>query len=149
MHLPYHLKAILRTGNQVVAPVPIDRRGWYAWIWVSPKMRSGLTYRQQLEEWTRTRLADGMYDDIIESFQIRYTELSEWHLQEKWAWDLDAAMKERPVEDWILEVRDEDTLLRVLMSRLRHLDDLKRPDQVSYPFPPTNWTKRIKLEDIL
>jgi hypothetical protein len=111
-------------------------------------MRCGLTYHEQLEEWTRTREALGRYDDEIASFTVRYTELSDWHLQPKWEWDLDISMSDRPVEDWFVAIPDKSTLVKFLALRLSDLNELRTPAEVDYPDPPTNDTRWIALSEI-
>ena len=148
MPLPKHIENFLHRGLDLAAKVQTKRAGWSAWIFVHPNMKSGLTYSQQLEEWTRTREARGPYDDAIASFTVRYTELSDWHLQPEFEWDMAIAMSQRPVEDWFLSIPDKDTLANFLESRIGHLDALRFPREVNYPQPPTNYTQWKSLADI-
>ena len=149
LELPERIKYDLHKGNILSANIPIDRDGWYAWISIEPIMKCGYSFSAQLEEWTRTRIAKGRYDDRIEKFYFRYIELSDWHLAEEWSWDMDIAMEERPVTDWITEIEDIDLLIRLISFWLKDLNKLYRPHQVNYPWPPMNLTKQRRVEDII
>src|SRR4028119_398647 len=110
MRLPSTVYTLLHRGQELAAEVPCTRPDWRAWVWVCPIMKSGKTYAQVQEERTRTRLASS-YDDTIAHFQIRYVELSSWHLADEWVNDLDVAIKERPIVDKIFQVDDERALV--------------------------------------
>ncbi len=98
-------------------------------------MKSGKTYAQVQAEWTRTRLASS-YDDTIARYQIRYVELSDWHLADEWAADLDIAIEQRPIIDKTMEVESEDALVETLSAWLSDLSQLQSPSAVHYPYPP-------------
>ncbi len=98
-------------------------------------MKSGKTYAQVRAEWTRTRLAS-FYDGTILCYQIRYVELSDWHLADEWAADLDVAIEQRPIIDKTMDVEDEATLVEVLSAWLSDLSQLQSPSAVHYPYPP-------------
>lgn len=86
--------------------------GGDAWICVKPV--AGRTYAQAIEEWTRTGLAKASYDDTIAHFIVRYFELSDWHLYDRWYFDLDLAIKEQPIVDELTTASDDMDLERLL-----------------------------------
>jgi hypothetical protein len=97
-------------------------------------MLCGTTYAQMREEWTRERRAAGRYDDTIDFFRVRYVELTEWHLA--WDWDLDLAIRERPILDIDEIATTEEELERILARWLRDPAQLRAPASVHYPDPP-------------
>ena len=82
MAFPSDVATLLHQGHTLAARSSW-REGWHAWAWVRPVMRCGSTFREAVEEWSRTRQSDGAYDDCIERFQVRYVELSDWHLDDR------------------------------------------------------------------
>ena len=48
-------------------------------------------------ECTLKGVASGFYDETIVRFQVRYVELSDWHLADSWFFDLDIAIEQRPI----------------------------------------------------
>ena len=111
------------------------REDWRAWVWVRPHMKLGKTLGQVQAEWTRTRVA-APYNDTIARYEVRYVELSEWHLADEWANDLDIAIEQRPIVDKTFEVEDEGALVEALSQWLPDLGQLRNPALVQYPYPP-------------
>src|SRR5687768_15777960 len=122
MRLPISVHTALHQGLELAAEIPCSRSGWHAWVWVRPILKCGKTLAQVQAEWTRTRLASRYdYDDTIERFEIRYAELSDWHLADEWATDLDLAIEQRPIVDNTTEVVDEAALVEVVSVWLSDL----------------------------
>ncbi len=128
--------ALLHQGCTLAARVPARREGWRAWVWLRPVMRCGRTFREAVREWTRTRYATGSYDEGIDRFQVRYVELSEWHLEERWILDMDIAIRERPIVDEWREVVTETELTELLAVWGVESGSLDDPARVNYPNPP-------------
>ena len=139
MALPQTVQALLHRGEVLAAELPARRDGWRAWICVKPVMKDGRTYAQAIEEWTRTRVAETLYDDTIAHFIIRYVELSEWHLDVRWYFDLDLAIRELPIVDEWTTASDETDLERLLGRWLPDAIRLQAPAAVDYPDPPVAW----------
>jgi hypothetical protein len=136
MALPPEVLALLRQGRILAARVPARQEGWHAWVWVRPVMRCGRTFQDAVREWTRTRSAAGSHDETIDGFEVRYVELSDWHLDDQWLWDLDLAIRERPiVDEWRVIIAEAELaqLLAIWGVESESLDD---PIRVDYPHPP-------------
>src|SRR5205085_234262 len=97
MAIPPEMLSLLRQGEALAARAPALREGWSAWVWVRPLMRGGRTFRDAVRDWTLSRAASAPYDEEIERFEVRYVELSDWHLDDRWLMDLDVAIRERPI----------------------------------------------------
>lgn len=136
MALPQRVNDLLHRGEVLAAEVPSERDGWRAWICVKPVMKAGRTYAQAIEEWTRTGMAEASYDDTIAHFIVRYVELSDWHLDDRWYFDLDLATKERPIVDELTTASDDMDLERWLKQWLPDAAGLQAPSAVDYPDPP-------------
>ncbi len=136
MALPSEIAMLLHQGRTLAVRVNVAREGWHAWAWVRPVMRCGSTFREAVEGWSRTRQSDGAYDDVIERFQVRYVELSDWHLDDRWFWDMDLAIRERPITDDWREVATEEELTQLLVGWGVDVSLLSEPTQVGYPDPP-------------
>jgi len=83
------------------------------------------------------------------AFVVRYTRLSNVHLEAEERGDLDVAMRAKPAEDWEVFVPDVDRLERVLAIHLEHPEVLRIPVEVGYPEPPAGIAKSRTLEDVL
>jgi hypothetical protein len=136
MVLPQKVKDLFHRGEVLAAEVTAERAGWRAWICVKPIMNAGRTYAQAIEEWTRTGVAEVAYDDTISHFIVRHVELSEWHLDDRWYFDLDLAIKERPIVDEWTTAADDTALEHLLKRWLPYADVLQAPRSVDYPDPP-------------
>lgn len=136
MALPSEITALLLQGHTLAARVPLGREGWHAWAWVRPVMRCGHGFQEAVQDWTRTRQASGPYDDRIERFQVRYVELSDWHLDDRWFLDMDIAIHERPIRDDWREVSTEAEVAEVLAAWGVDSSLLDHPARVGYPDPP-------------
>jgi hypothetical protein len=136
MTLAPEIMALLHQGRTLAARAIPRRKGWHAWIWVRPLMRCGRTFQQAIEEWTRTRHAAAQYDGTIQRFQVRYVELSDRHLEDRWFRDMDLAIRERPVVDEWQEVTTEVELAELLTSWGVDSCSLDDPMKVNYPDPP-------------
>ena len=93
-------------------------------------MKAGRSYAQAIEEWTRTRVAEGSYDDTIAHFIVRHVQLSDWHLDDRWYFDLDLAIKERPIIDEWTTATDETDLVRLLKQWLPDATGLQAPSAI-------------------
>jgi hypothetical protein len=122
-------------GESLEAEVTASRPGWRAWVVVEPVMRGGRSYKQALEEWTPTRVHATPYDPTIQWLEVRYVELSEWHLDERWRWDLDLAIRERPTIDQTARATTMDELERMLEARQVDPDTLCELRASDYPDP--------------
>ena len=140
MVLPESVQTSLHRGEALAAELPRPRDGWRAWVWIKPIMKAGRTYAETLEEWTKTRVAHSNYDDTISYFVVRYVELSEWHLDDRWYFDLDLAIKERPIVDKLMRASDDTALERVLSQWLADPSRLGSPSAADYPDPPLQST---------
>ena len=136
MVLPERIETLLHRGEALAAELPRPRDGWRAWVWIKPMMKSGRTYAEALEEWTRTRVAQASYDGTISYFVVRYVELSEWHLDDRWYFDLDLAIKERPIVDKVTTASNQTELEHVLTQWLVDPTRLGSPSAADYPDPP-------------
>ncbi|RYG75341.1 hypothetical protein EON80_01015 [bacterium] len=137
MSVPSSIATLLHRGKALAAEVHCQRPDWRAWVWVQPVMKNGKTLAQAQEEWTRTRSAT-LYDDTIDFYRIRYVELSQWHLSDEWFWDLDIAIKERPIVDENRIAESEAALEEILSVWLPELSQLTTPGSVDYPDPPSS-----------
>jgi hypothetical protein len=99
-------------------------------------MRCGRTFKEAVHEWTRVGCASGPYDDTIERFQARYVEPSDWHLEDRWYWDMDVAIRPRPIVDEWREVVTEAQLAELLVAWGVDGSSLDHPERVHYPNPP-------------
>ncbi|HMZ80975.1 MAG TPA: hypothetical protein PLL06_14835 [Acidobacteriota bacterium] len=66
-------------------------------------------------------VASGFYDETIVRFQVRYVELSDWHLADSWFFD---------------EAKDRIELVQLLSRWITDLNALKPAFAVRYPYPP-------------
>ncbi len=136
MALPENVQTLLHRGEPLAAELPMPREGWRAWVWIKPVMKAGRTYAQTLEEWTRTGVARASYDETISHFIVRYVELSEWHLDDRWYFDLDLAIRDRPIVDRSTTASNEMELEQMLSQWLSDPTRLESPSAVDYPDPP-------------
>jgi hypothetical protein len=137
MPLPQRLKNAMHNGEDQAVRLPDPRPGWRAWVWVRPWMKSGKTYAQVRAEWSLRRVTPQRYDPTVESYTVRYLELSEWHIAQDL--EIDRAMAHQPVEDIQIEVKDEAELEQVLSRWVPDLSHFRSPRAVRYPNPPLKY----------
>lgn len=136
MPLPLKVDNALRLGQNLAAIVTTTRPDWHGWVWVNPVMKIGKTYAQYVSECTLKGVASGFYDETIVRFQVRYVELSDWHLADSWFFDLDVAIEQRPIIDESYEAKDRIELVQLLSRWITDLNALKPAFAVRYPYPP-------------
>lgn len=125
--LPAETRNTLRYGEPMAAIVPAIRNSWRAWVYVRPELndsRNGHGFPLPLNN-----------DEDIQ-YTVRRVELSEWHLDEKWAWDLDVAIEQQPILDEVIKVQDDTSLEAVLRRWSCDPADLSAPNFTAYPYPP-------------
>ncbi len=132
--LPVEILTTLRYGEALAASVPASRAGWRAWVYVRPRFA---------DSDTRTVFPLPMNDDTSVRFSARRVELSEWHLDERWYWDMDIAIRERPILDQTFECENEIELEKQLLAWSCKPASLKLPHHVGYPEPPPTTGGRI------
>ena len=136
MALPVQVQNAFREGRALAAEIASPRAGWRAWVYVEPSMRGGKTYAEVLQEWTASREAGAAYDPAVAGYTIRYVELSDWHLSEEWYFDLDIAIRQRPIVDITIEVANDTELEGEITKWLDDVSLLRSPSAVDYPDPP-------------
>jgi hypothetical protein len=131
MSLPPRISRTLHRGEELAAEVRASRPGWRGWVHVRPIMRCGRSFQDVLEEWTRTREAREPYDDTIDLFRVRYVELTDWHIA--WDWDIDLAIRERPILELEEVATTEEELEQILSRWLPDLSRLRWPGAARFP----------------
>lgn len=129
--------SLLREGRALAARVAVNQCDWSAWVYILPIMRGGRTLSQAREEWTRERLATP-FDGTIEYFNVRRVELYNWHLDDSRFFDLDDAIRERPITDIQQRADSQAALEEWLQKNGVERDSLADPAMVGYPYPPVS-----------
>lgn len=137
MSLPAGIRNTLRYGESLAATVPPLHSGWHAWVYVEPQIN---------DTQDNTRFPLPLNKDARIKFSVRRVEISDWHLHDRWGWDMDVAIAERPILDEFIHAADEAALERVLAEWSCNPSDLKLPDQVGYPYPPRTDRGRINMK---
>ena len=130
MALPQHILNRLHLGGDIAAEVQATQADYRVWVYVQPLMET--SFQKARERWTRERQYEPV-DFSIKGYDVRYIELSAWHLD--WGDDLDYALKERPTIDLQMCVRDEHALEHMLSQWCHNFSTLGLPQ--SYPDPPS------------
>jgi hypothetical protein len=139
---------MLNLGREVAARVPEDQPGWTAWLLVRPIMNRHETWDSVRARWTASRSAAHAHQPPT-AFMLRYTRLSDVHLEAEARGDLDIAMREHPVDDWVVIAPDLDVADRVIAALLPDPDALHLPSAVEYPEPPRAFARERDVRDVL
>lgn len=128
--LPPTVLNTLRYGEALATKVDVKRPGWTGWIFVEPRFATPSPSKQFPLPINDTSHAV--------RYSVRRIEMSEWHLDERWALDLDKAIEQRPIVDEIVESADEEELERALCRWSCDPESLNLASAVQYPHPPRN-----------
>jgi len=131
MALPQKVKYMFSLGLAAAAEVTAKLESHRAWVYVMPVMSSGLTYRQTLDRWTRTRESGESYDPSVKLYIARFLELGEEYLD--WDYEIDIAIKCHAAANEEYKFTGEDELEAWLVLRLPDLSKLREPSGVGYP----------------
>ena len=131
MALPQKVKYMFSLGLAAAAEVAAKLEDHRAWVYVMPVMSSGMTYRQTLDRWTRTREVGESYDSTIKSYKVRFPELGTKYLA--WDHEIDIAIKCHAAANEEHEFAGEDEVEEWLALRLPDLSKLREPSGVGYP----------------
>lgn len=125
--LPDQTRNTLRYGEPMAAVVPPVRAGWRAWVYVVPKLKNPNASRG---------FPLPLNNDEDLEYTVRRVELSDWHLDDKWAWDMDLAIAQQPILDEVVTVQDDDSLAAILGRWSCDPVALRAVSLVNYPYPP-------------
>lgn len=148
MAIPPRVLSTLNLGRAMAAKVDTAQAGWIAWLFVRGTLARERTWDAIRKTWTLTGTAPQAFEPP-RTFVIRYTRLSDAHLEADRRDDLDLAMREDPPEDWVVITSDLDAVERVLRRFLPDLERIRLPVDVDYPEPPPQFARERSIEDVL
>jgi hypothetical protein len=148
MSIPTRVVNALNLGRAMAARVDTGDPGWTAWLFIRGVIARDQTWDALRETWALSGTAARVYEPP-RAFVIRYTRLSEAHLEAERRDDLDLAMRANPPEDWVVIAPDLESTERVLRRFCPDLERIRFPAEVDYPEPPPRFAELRRLEDVL
>ena len=146
--LPERVQRTLNLGHPVAAKLASGEPGWTAWLFVRPVIRREATWDALRKGWSLDGEAAQRFEPPAQ-FVVRYTRLSDAHLEAEERDDLDVAMRTNPPEDWVVLAQDLETVERILSHFLDDLEGVRLPAAVDYPEPPPEFARERSAADVL